>query len=104
MEDPYARHGRDKFLELLIDSFSKVNRRDFDRPPLISAVRDLLGNFQFRQLRTLPGATLDVLIRKIGRQQNQENHWYILAYDDIRMLPMRLATYLVGGRSVRACV
>lgn len=34
----YARHGRDKFLELLIDSFSKLNRRDFDRPSLISTV------------------------------------------------------------------
>lgn len=38
MEDPYAQHGRDKFLELLIDSFSKLNRRDFDRSLLIPAV------------------------------------------------------------------
>lgn len=67
MKDPYARHGRDKFLKLLIDFFSKLNRRDFDRPFLISAV--LFGNFRFRQLREiLSGATLDVLMREIGTQ------------------------------------
>lgn len=82
MEDPYARHGRDKFLELLIDSFSKLNRRDFDRSPLISAVP---RSWKLSVSTAMKNTSWCDVRRSYSedrqRQRSQENRWRILAYD-----------------------